>query len=54
MKMNIITLKPYKNPAHHWPTYIKEAIDTGLKSPTPYRVIPYKNGKGIKKIEFIK
>ena len=43
-----------KNPAHDWPTYIKEAIKTGLESPTPYRVIPFKNGIGIKKIEFIK
>ena len=40
--------------ATHWPTYIREAIKTGLESPTPYRVIPYKNGRGIKKIEFIK
>ena len=42
-----------KNPAHDWPTYIKQAIKTGLESPTPYKVIPYKNGIGIKKIEFI-
>ena len=40
--------------ATDWPTYIKEAIKTGLESPTPYRVIPFKNGIGIKKIEFIK
>ena len=40
--------------ATHWPTYIKQAIKTGLESPTPYKVIPYKNGIGIKKIEFIK
>ena len=38
-----------KNPAHDWPTYIKQAIKTGLESPTPY-----KNGIGIKKIEFFK
>jgi hypothetical protein len=31
-----------------------EAIKTGLESPTPYKVIPYKNGIGIKKIVFIK
>jgi|5B_taG_2_1085324.scaffolds.fasta_scaffold416728_1 hypothetical protein len=42
------------NPAHDWPTYIKQAIKTGLESPTPYKVIPYKNGIGIKKIELIK
>ena len=33
-----------KNPAHDWATYIKQAIKTGLESPTPYKVIPYKNG----------
>ena len=43
-----------KNPAHDWKTYIEQAIKTGLESPTPYKVIPYKNGIGIKKIEFIK
>ena len=42
-----------KSPAHNWSTYIKQAIETGLKSPTPYKVIPYKNGTGIKKIKFI-
>ena len=36
-----------------WKQYIKEAIKTGLASPIPYKVIPYKNGIGIKKIEFI-
>jgi len=39
--------------ATHWPTYIREAIKTGLESPTPYKVIPYKNGLGIKKIEIL-
>ena len=43
-----------KNPAHDWATYIEQAIKTGLESPTPYKVIPYKNGIGIKKIEFLK
>ena len=47
-------LKKEKNPAHDWKTYIEQAIKTGLESPTPYKVIPYKNGIGIKKIEFIK
>ena len=42
-----------KNPAHDWKTYIEQAIKTGLESPTPYKVIPYKNGIGIKKIELI-
>ena len=38
----------------NWKTYIDQAIKTGLESPVPYKVIPYKNGIGIKKIEFIK
>jgi len=37
-----------------WKQYIKDCIKVGLESPTPYKVIPYKNGIGIKKIEFIK
>jgi len=45
-------MKVEKNPAHCWKTYIEQAIKTGLESPTPYKVIPYKNGMGIKKIEF--
>ena len=40
--------------ATNWNYAIKEHIKTGLESPTPYKVIPYKNGIGIKKIEFIK
>jgi hypothetical protein len=40
--------------ATHWPSYIRDAIKTGIESPTPYEVIPYKNGRGIKKIRFIK
>ena len=40
--------------ATNWETYLMEAIKTGLESPTPYKVIPYKNGIGIKKIELIK
>jgi predicted ATP-dependent endonuclease of OLD family len=40
--------------AQNWSSYIKSAIKTGLESPTPYKVIPYKNGIGIKKIEFFK
>ena len=38
--------------ATNWETYLMEAIKTGLESPTPYKVIPFKNGIGIKKIEF--
>ena len=40
--------------ATSWKCYIKEAIKTGLESPTPYKVIPYKNGIGIKETKFIK
>jgi len=46
--------KKEKNPAHDWKTFIEQAIKTGLESPIPYKVIPYKNGIGIKKIEFLK
>ena len=42
------------NQVTDWPTYIKKCNEVGLSSPTPYKVIPYKNGIGIKKIEFIK
>ncbi len=37
----------------NWIEYIKQAIKVGLESPIPYKVIPYKNGIGIRKIEFI-
>ncbi len=40
--------------ATNWKYYLKACIKTGLENPTPYKVIPYKNGIGIKKIEFIK
>jgi len=30
-----------------------ECNKVGLESPTPYKVIPYKNGIGIKKIELL-
>ena len=40
--------------ATNWNYALKEHIKTGLESPIPYKVIPYKNGIGIKKIEFIK
>ena len=40
--------------ATNWNYAIKEHIKTGLESPIPYKVIPYKNGVGIKKIEFFK
>ena len=38
----------------NWKTYIEQAIKTGLESPTPYKVVPYKNGIGIKKTVFLK
>ena len=37
----------------NWREYIKQAIKVGLESPIPYKVISYKNGIGIRKIEFI-
>ena len=40
--------------ATNWKYYIKEVIKIGLESPTPYKVIPYKNRIGIKEIKFIK
>ncbi len=41
--------------ATNWKYYIKEVIKTGLESPVPYKVTPYKNGMGIKKdIKIIK
>jgi hypothetical protein len=39
--------------ATNWNYAIKEHIKTGLESPTPYKVIPYKNGIGIKKTELL-
>tara|TARA_R100000541_G_scaffold29703_1_gene38824 strand:- start:334 stop:510 length:177 start_codon:yes stop_codon:yes gene_type:complete len=38
----------------NWKTYIEDCNRVGLESPIPYKVIPYKNGIGIKKIEFFK
>jgi len=51
--------KKNHEPSHHlrattWKYYIEDCIKTGLESSTPYKVIPYKNGIGIKKIELIK
>ena len=58
MNKEKILSKEYR-PAHHlrainWKAFTQSAIKTGLESPTPYKVIPYKNGRGIKKIELIK
>ena len=39
--------------ATDWKAFIQSAIKTGAESSTPYKVIPYKNGIGIKKIELI-
>ena len=55
MKQNIEAEKKHNHlMATDWSYAIKEHIKTGLESPIPYKVIPYKNGIGIKKIEFIK
>jgi len=40
--------------ATNWKAYLDECIKVGLESPIPYKVIPYKNGIGIKNIEFFK
>jgi len=37
-----------------WKTYIEDCNRVGLESPIPYKVIPYKNGIGIKKTVFLK
>ena len=37
-----------------WKKYIEDCNRVGLESPTPYKVIPYKNGIGIKKTVFLK
>ena len=37
----------------NWKQYIKDCNRVGLESPTPYKVVPYKNGIGIKKIIFL-
>ena len=31
-----------------WDVYIKECLEVAATSLTPYKIIPYKNGKGIK------
>ena len=58
-KDELIAEKEKRKKHHHkmatdWNYAIKEHIKTGLESPIPYKVIPYKNGIGIKKIEFFK
>ena len=56
--MDIINMNNDKRHHHlmatNWETYLMETIKAGLESPIPYKVIPYKNGIGIKKIVFIK
>ena len=37
-----------------WKKYIEDCIKVGLESPIPYKVVPYKNGIGIKKTVFLK
>jgi hypothetical protein len=32
----------------NWNVYIKECIEVASTSITPYKIIPYKNGTGIK------
>ena len=40
--------------ATSWKKYIDDCNKVGLESPTPYKVVPYKNGIGIKKTVFLK
>jgi len=40
--------------ATSWKQYIKDCNKVGLSSPIPYKVIPYKNGVGIKKTVLLK
>ena len=32
----------------NWDVYIKECMDVAATSITPYKIIPYKNGTGIR------
>jgi len=32
----------------NWNVYIKECMEVAALSKTPYKIIPYKNGKGIR------
>jgi len=47
-------LRGVNNMTTSWKKYIEDCIKVGLESPIPYKVIPYKNGVGIKKIVFFK
>ena len=38
----------------NWKQYIEDCNKVGLESPIPYKVVPYKNGIGIKKTVFLK
>jgi len=38
----------------NWKQYIEDCNRVGLESPIPYKVVPYKNGIGIKKTVFLK
>ena len=52
--MEIQTDQPVRTlEATNWKAFIQSAIKTGLESPTPYKVIPYKNGIGIRRIIFL-
>ena len=41
------------NQVTNWKAYIDKCNEVGLSSPTPYKVIPYKNGIGIRRIIFL-
>ncbi len=41
------------NQVTNWTAYIKKCNEVGASSPTPYKVIPYKNGIGIRRMIFL-
>ena len=43
-------MQQQKTIANDWNLYLKELQKTAQESKTPYKIIPYKNGKGIKKV----
>ena len=53
-RLSLLNLSRGSIMAISWKKYIEDCNRVGLESPIPYKVIPYKNGVGIKKIVFIK
>lgn len=36
--------------SQNWDVYLKECLEVAASSITPYKIIPYKNNKGIKQV----